>query len=113
MVHSLLEAQPERSPRSKGLRVASSYQEPRRITLKQLHRTCIASARGGQRFMPQDEEYACAQSPAPCSAVGNSPSTTKGFQMSIRNETVRLYQEIKRIEVGILDLVLSGARPFD
>lgn len=33
--------------------------------------------------------------------------------MSIQNDTVRLYQKIKRTEESNLDLVLSGARPFD
>ena len=33
--------------------------------------------------------------------------------MSIQSDTVRLYKEIKRTEGGNLDLVLSGARPFD
>ena len=33
--------------------------------------------------------------------------------MSIQNDTVRLYQEIKLAERDNLDLVLSGARPFD
>jgi hypothetical protein len=63
--------------------------------------------------MFQDEEDNRALSPAPCSAGGNTPSTTKEFQMSIQNDTVRLYTEIKCTEGDNLDLVLSGARPFD